>query len=69
MHRGDFQRVLVEEALSLGVDILTGAEVIDVIESANRQNLNIKGGKIIEADVVIGADGKILSALTVLRLY
>lgn len=57
MHRGDFQRVLVDEAKALGVQIMTGAEVIDVTETGFGQRVSIKDGRFVEADVVIGADG------------
>ncbi|KAJ6164448.1 salicylate hydroxylase, partial [Penicillium chermesinum] len=57
MHRGDFQRVLLDEAIALGVQILTGAEVVDVTRAADTQYVSIKDGRSVEADVVIGADG------------
>lgn len=57
MHRGDFQRVLVDEAKALGVQIMTGAEVIDVTETGFGQRVSIKDGRFVEADAVIGADG------------
>ncbi|KAK8059975.1 hypothetical protein PG996_009905 [Apiospora saccharicola] len=58
IHRGDYHAVLLSEARQLGAEILTGAEAIGAEQSQlSRETVVLKGGRCIEADVVIGADG------------
>ncbi|KAK7958663.1 hypothetical protein PG988_013511 [Apiospora saccharicola] len=50
--------LLLSEARQLGAEILTGAEAIGAEQSQlSRETVVLKGGRCIEADVVIGADG------------
>ncbi|KAB5576330.1 putative salicylate hydroxylase, partial [Coniochaeta sp. 2T2.1] len=58
IHRGDYQKVLLAEALDVAADVVTNAEVTS-IESATdtQQTVVLKDGHRIQADVVIGADG------------
>ncbi|KAJ5620921.1 salicylate hydroxylase [Penicillium lagena] len=57
IHRGDYQRVLMEEASALGVRIMTGAEVVDIVRApSGQQNVVLKDGSCLGVDVVIGAD-------------
>ncbi|CAM1509688.1 Fc.00g000230.m01.CDS01 [Cosmosporella sp. VM-42] len=58
IHRGDYQNVLLAEALEVGASVVTDAEVTGVETARDRQQiLLLKSGQRIEADVVIGADG------------
>ncbi|KAH8887265.1 FAD/NAD(P)-binding domain-containing protein [Thozetella sp. PMI_491] len=58
IHRGDYQDVLLAEALRAGVTVMVHAEVVGVEASReSQQTLILKDGRRIEADVVIGADG------------
>ena len=60
IHRGDYQNVLLEEALNSGVIILTDGEVTGVEDdrSSWQQIVSLKDGRKITADVVVGADGE-----------
>ncbi|XWX01650.1 hypothetical protein V2A60_009678 [Cordyceps javanica] len=58
IHRGDYQRVLLEEAAQLGAEIMTHAEAVDIESNLDRQScVLLKSGRRLLADVVIGADG------------
>ncbi len=62
IHRGDYQRVLLETAAEVGANIITDADVTGIeTASDGPQTLLIKDGRRISADVVIGADGKCTS--------
>lgn len=61
IHRVDYQRILHEEALCLGVKIRLGCDVLDVQCSAQSPTVHLSGGEPAVADVVIGADGEILA--------
>ena len=50
--------MLLAEALEAGANIMTDSEVTSVeIADDSLQKIILKDGRIIEADVVIGADG------------
>lgn len=58
IHRGDYQNVLLAEALKAGVKIVTDAEVTDVETAEDgSQRVLLKDESSVDADVVIGADG------------
>lgn len=59
IHRGDYQNVLLEEALNSGTDILTDADVTGVEDNraSGKQIVSLKDGRRITGDVVVGADG------------
>lgn len=64
LQRGDYQELLVQAALRLGVKIMVGANVIG-IESKDdgKEVVQLKDGTTVEGDVVIGADGKFAVSL------
>lgn len=55
IHRVDYHRILLDEAIRLGVVLQLGAEVEDVY--TEQPAVLLADGKCISADVVIGADG------------
>lgn len=57
IHRADYLDMLLEKAQSLGVNIRLGAEVVDV-RTATPSRVTLTDGCEIEADVIVGADGK-----------
>jgi salicylate hydroxylase len=58
IHRGDYQKVLLSEALDMGADVTTSAEVISIESTTDaQQRIMLRDGRRIEADVVVGADG------------
>ena len=57
MHRADYQRVLVDEARRLGAEIRLGCEVISVNSDSDSASVHLDSGEIVDADVVVGADG------------
>lgn len=59
IHRGDYQSVLLDEAMALGAEILTHAEAVDVHTGVDtRTAVLTRDGRTLLADVVIGADGR-----------
>jgi salicylate hydroxylase len=60
IHRGDYQTVLLNEALAKGADIVTNGDVVGIETSTESlQTIVLRDGRQIEADVVIGADGRL----------
>ncbi|KAH8815290.1 putative salicylate hydroxylase [Xylogone sp. PMI_703] len=58
IHRGDYQNVLLKEALAVGAHVITNAEVTGIkTTSDSPQTILLKDGRSITADVIIGADG------------
>ena len=57
IHRGDYQKVLVEEAERLGVQIRLGCTVTQIDCSSTPILVSISGGADVRADFVLGADG------------
>ncbi|KAJ5932592.1 hypothetical protein N7516_007081 [Penicillium verrucosum] len=56
IHRVDYHRILLDEAIRLGVDLQLGAEVKDIY--TEEPAVLLADGRYISADVVIGADGQ-----------
>lgn len=56
IHRADYHRVLMEEAQSLGVVVLTDAEVVNVAFDG-QPTVTLRNGQALSADVIVGADG------------
>jgi hypothetical protein len=57
IHRADYHRILLEEAIRLGAKMRMHAEVVD-IEFTDRPTALLHTGERIQADVIVGADGK-----------
>lgn len=57
VHRTDLLRVMHKTALDIGVRMLSGTTFESIQETSDSVKLELKDGEIIEADVVIGADG------------
>lgn len=55
IHREDYHRVLVDEALRLGVEIMLSAHVTTV--DFSRTELGLVDGRVFRGDVIVGADG------------
>lgn len=66
IHRVDYHRILLNEAIRLGAVLQLDAEVKDV--SAEIPNVILAGGERVFADVVIGADGTSLTMKLFLSL-
>jgi flavin-dependent dehydrogenase len=67
LHRADLQEVLYDEARRRGVVSRLGCPVVAIDEDENSLAVVVKGGERIEADVIVGADGKLLMKLFALR--
>lgn len=59
IHREDFHRVLLDKATRLGAEIRINSEVTDII--FERPEVVLAGGQRVAGDVIIGADGKLLT--------
>jgi len=58
LHRGDLHAVLVDAVRKLGADVLhVGARCVGLSQSDSRVSLTLEGGRQVEGDVLIGADG------------
>lgn len=57
VHRGDLHRLLLEQAIELGADVRTNADVCNVEQSPTGVRLTLRGGDAFEGDIAIGADG------------
>lgn len=55
IHRADYQRILYEEALELGVQVRLSAPVVSI--DTEKPSVTISNGTEIVGDVVVGADG------------
>jgi salicylate hydroxylase len=64
VHRADLQQMLYETARKNGIQLRLGCHVVGVDKEVPA--VLIEGGERIEADLIIGADGK--SPLNVLEL-
>ena len=58
MHRGDLQQVLYEFAVKRGITLRFDCRVVALDDDSETLTVIIKDGKRIEADIVVGADGK-----------
>jgi salicylate hydroxylase len=56
--RAEYQSVLYERALELGVDVRLGCTIQEIDQSA--PCVKLEGGVEVAADLIIGADGKII---------
>ncbi|WPB04944.1 uncharacterized protein RHO25_009592 [Cercospora beticola] len=57
IHRADYQRVLVDEAKKLGVDIRLDAEVVDIERCSFPPAVRLARGEVVTGDVIVGRDG------------
>lgn len=62
----DYHRILLDEAIRLGAVLQLGAEVEDIY--TEQPAVLLADGRCISADVVIGADGKLIVPLPVISL-
>ncbi|KAJ5379941.1 Monooxygenase FAD-binding, partial [Penicillium cataractarum] len=62
IHRVDYHRILHDEAIRLGAALRLGAEVTSI--STEETTALLADGTIIQADVIIGADGQMSSVRT-----
>lgn len=67
MHRADLQKVMLEAVKLRGVTLRLGCVVVTVHDTNSRLAVEIEGSESIEADVVVGADGKQGSCYSLLR--
>jgi flavin-dependent dehydrogenase len=58
IHRADLQQVLYQAAVERGITLRLGCPVV-AIDDENVAVV-LKGGERIEADVIVGADGKLM---------
>ena len=56
IHRADYHQVLLDEAARLGATLRLDAEVVD-IKTADNPHVVLQTGEVINADVIVGADG------------
>jgi salicylate hydroxylase len=56
VHRADLQHVLYKAAVERGIALRLGCRVISIDDE--NVAVVIKGGQRIEADIIVGADGK-----------
>lgn len=68
MHRADYQRVLVEEAERLGVEIRLGCDVVSV-KCEYPPEARLADGQVVVGDVIVGADGLRSSVRTAVLGY
>jgi len=57
IHRVDYQQILAEQAQKLGADLRFGCGVQSVDCSVERPRVRLDNGDVLEADIIIGADG------------
>jgi len=55
LYHSQLRQMLLETARELGAEIRTNAEVVEIAEDC--RSLRLASGKVLEADVIIGADG------------
>lgn len=56
VHRADYQRMLLDAAVRHGAEVWTGCEITGVTSFADC-SVQLKDGRVVEADVMVGADG------------
>lgn len=54
-HRGDYHEVFLKAVAEAGMEVLMGTEVVGFDEEG--PSVTLAGGRVVEADVVVGADG------------
>jgi len=55
LHHSDLRQMLLETARELGAEARTNAEVVEIAEDC--RSVRLASGEILEADIIIGADG------------
>ena len=58
VHRADLLKILSEIAIEHEVDIRFNTEIKSINDTINRPSLVLQNGHVLEADLIIGADGK-----------
>lgn len=58
IHRADYHKLLLDEALRLGGQLRKDAEVIDVNTSVETPFVTLHTGEKVHADVIVAADGR-----------
>ena len=58
VHRADLLKILYDRAVKLGVDIQLGKQITAIEDSSQHVVVTLQDSAILEADLVIGADGK-----------
>lgn len=56
LHRADYVKILLEEAIAAGAQIILGATVVDI--DFDVPHVVVHDNETIKADVIVGADGK-----------
>jgi salicylate hydroxylase len=56
--RGEYQNIMYERALELGVEIRLGCKIEEIDQSG--PSLKLDGGEVVKADLIIGADGEVV---------
>ena len=54
-HRGDYHEVFLQAVRDAGIEILMGREIVGFDE--DKPSVTLSDGEVVEADVVVGADG------------
>lgn len=57
IHRADFHSALYRRAIDLGIDIVLGSKVVDY--DAQSPSITLENGILVEADLIIAADGEL----------
>ncbi|EXJ74849.1 uncharacterized protein A1O5_01545 [Cladophialophora psammophila CBS 110553] len=57
IHRADYHGVLLDEAVRLGGKLRLNAEAVDIKVSMENPHVVLQTGEIVDADVIVGADG------------
>lgn len=57
IHRARYHELLLDEAIRLGAKVEGGCEVMDVQTGPDEPSVELQDGRLLGADVVIGADG------------
>ena len=57
IHRADFHSALYRRALDLGIEIVLGSKVVDY--HAQISSITLADGSLLEADLIVAADGEL----------
>ena len=57
IHRADFHAALYRRALDLGIEIVLGSKVVDY--HAQVPSMTLADGSLLEADLIVAADGEL----------
>lgn len=55
IHRADYHQVLLDAAVDAGAEIRLGSIVTNI--DFEKTTVEVKGGQVMSADVIVGADG------------